>query len=99
MPTRPQQFRPPQWRPYVRPVFKSDAFYKSAGWRTLRAACLQRDGNRCTEQFCTTPTDRLTAHHIIERGTPGSTDTLANLRTLCMRCHNRQHGQRGRRAL
>ncbi|MFC4843683.1 HNH endonuclease [Bradyrhizobium sp. GCM10023182] len=35
----------------------------------------------------------------MERGTPGATDTLDNLRTLCMRCHNRQHGQRGRRVL
>ncbi|MFC4941853.1 MULTISPECIES: HNH endonuclease [Bradyrhizobium] len=51
------------------------------------------------QQFCTTPNDRLTAHHVIERGTPGATDTLDNLRTLCMRCHNRQHGQRGRRVL
>lgn len=80
MPTRAKQFRPLQWRPYVRPVFKSDAFYKSAGWRALRAACLQRDGNRCTEAFCSTPNDRLTAHPIIERGTPASTDTLDNFR-------------------
>jgi len=44
----------------------SHAFYKSVSWRALRTARLQRDGNRCTERFCTTPTDRLTAHHIME---------------------------------
>ena len=54
----------------------------------LRIACLMRDGYRC--QHCGTRKGRLEAHHIIYRE-HGGKDTLANLLTLCERCHGRVH--------
>lgn len=59
-----------------------DLFYQSPEWRALRAACLKRDGYRCTVEGCATPTYRLTADHIKPRR-EGGQDWLPNLRTLC----------------
>lgn len=61
------------------------SFYKSPEWIALRAACLKRDGHRCTVKGCTSKY-RLTADHINTRPryhglTPA--DVLSNLRTLC----------------
>jgi len=54
----------------------------------LRIACLMRDGYRC--RHCGTRKSRLEAHHIVYRE-HGGKDTLANLLTLCERCHGRVH--------
>lgn len=68
-------------------VKQVDPFYRSRFWLDLRAACLKRDGHRCTVPGCTTPTQGLTADHIEARprGAVGPTrfDVLGNLRTLC----------------
>ncbi len=51
-----------------------------AGWKRTRAAVLERDGNRCTTCGSTLG---LEVDHV-----HGNTDhQLANLRTLCGRCH------------
>jgi 5-methylcytosine-specific restriction endonuclease McrA len=58
------------------------------GWAKLRAACLARDGGMCV--LCGAPaTD---ADHIVPRAQGGS-DDLANLRSLCHRCHLRRAGR------
>jgi len=54
----------------------------------LRMACLIRDGYCC--QQCGKRSCRLEAHHIQYRQ-HGGKDTLANLLTLCERCHHRLH--------
>ena len=54
----------------------------------LRIACLMRDGYRC--RHCGKRNCRLEAHHIVYRE-HGGKDTLANLLTLCERCHDRVH--------
>lgn len=54
----------------------------------LRIACLMRDGYQC--QHCGKRRERLEAHHVIFRE-HGGKDTLANLLTLCKKCHRRLH--------
>lgn len=54
----------------------------------LRIACLMRDGYAC--QHCGRGNCRLEAHHLIYRE-HGGKDTLANLLTLCARCHEHVH--------
>lgn len=60
-----------------------DPYYRSSEWIALRAACLKRDGYRCTVPGCGS-TYRLTADHIKPRR-QGGADALYNLRTLCGR--------------
>jgi hypothetical protein len=60
------------------------SFYQTAEWRTLRAACLRRDGYLCTVPGC--GRRGYIADHILTRPqVPHLTllDTLDNLRTLC----------------
>jgi hypothetical protein len=69
----------------------SDPFYRSPAWRRLRAACLER------QPTCATPgcgRASVAADHIVPRS-KGGADTLANLRGLCLQCHNqrRQGGE------
>ena len=54
----------------------------------LRIACLMRDKYTCRQ--CGKRNCRLEAHHIVYRE-HGGKDTLANLLTLCERCHDRVH--------
>jgi 5-methylcytosine-specific restriction protein A len=89
MPLRPPQHRPANYRSPVPKI--RNAYYASAAWIALRASCLVRDGNRCTQ--CTS-THRLAPHHIVERALGGA-DVLSNLITLCAACHNKTHGKRG----
>ncbi|HZP86600.1 MAG TPA: hypothetical protein VFB54_07245, partial [Burkholderiales bacterium] len=59
-------------------------YYKSAHWRALRAACIQRDGGRCTVRGCSARGS--VADHIETRpdvAYPTPQDVLENLRTLC----------------
>jgi len=62
-------------------------YYKSAHWRALRKAALERDGYRCTVEGC-----GWLATHVDHRQTrpnvayATSLDVLENLRSLC-----RQH--------
>lgn len=59
----------------------------------IREACLERDGNRCTQiqrdmQRCPETTDLEAAH--LTRWTPGETTTVNMVRTLCRWHHNRE---------
>ena len=68
----------------------ADGYYLSAEWKSLRLACLKRDGWRCVK--CGEPA--IVADHVVGRrrwlaeGLPGSPDTLGNLRSLCRRHDN-----------
>src|SRR5439155_1447368 len=64
----------------------SNPYYRTAGWRALRAACLRRD------PVCKTPgCGRASTHadHVVPRA-EGGADALSNLRGLCGSCHNRR---------
>jgi 5-methylcytosine-specific restriction enzyme A len=65
----------------------------SAQWQKARAAAKQRDGNRCVNCGAS---EGLQVHHIVRLEDGGAEFDLANLRTLCVRCHGVQHrGDRG----
>ena len=56
----------------------------------LRLACLMRDNFKCQNPKCKHSTKSLHAHHIIWRS-KGGKDTIANLITLCKKCHVSLH--------
>ncbi|WMM73018.1 HNH endonuclease signature motif containing protein [Rhodococcus pyridinivorans] len=62
-------------------------------WRNQRQRALDRDGHRCVD--CTAPA--VEVDHIVGRG-DGGTDDLENLRSLCVRCHDRYTRAQTRRA-
>jgi len=66
-----------------------DPYYQTAGWRTLRAACVARDSGRCV----TCGARGFIADHIVPRKRGGA-DNLANLRLLCRRCDNQRHADK-----
>lgn len=67
---------------------KVQAYGTQDQWREMSAACIKRDGYRCTRCGCgSTPDNRLNADHIIPVSRGGKT-VLFNLRTLCVRCHS-----------
>ena len=69
---------------------KVQAYGTQDQWAAMSAACLRRDGNRCT--LCgrsSTPGNRLNAHHMIPVSRGGKT-VMFNLRTLCQSCHCKQ---------
>jgi 5-methylcytosine-specific restriction endonuclease McrA len=71
----------------VRPPPKTaDPFYSTLEWRTLRHACLVRDGFRCTAPDC--DHTAIVADHIVSRR-DGGRDELGNLRSLCRLHDNR----------
>lgn len=72
----------------------TEAYGTKTEWAALSAACIRRDGNRCTRCPATsTPGNRLNAHHKIPVSRGGKS-VLWNLVTLCQRCHSLQpfHG-------
>ncbi len=66
------------------PPKTADAYYLSADWKTLREACLKRDGYRCV--MCGKPA--IVADHVVSRKAGGA-DALSNLRSLCREHDNR----------
>lgn len=69
-----------------------DPFYSLPAWRALRAKALRRDGWRCT--ICRADVRKLGTsrvdHVLSRRARPDLALALANLRTLCAACDNRQ---------
>ena len=61
---------------------------KGSRWDRVRRAAFERDGWRCVE--CGRP-GRLEAHHIQPLHKGGAPFDLANLATLCRRCHIETH--------
>ncbi len=60
-------------------------------YKRLMKRVLERDDWRCTR--CGS-LENLQIHHKIKRSRQGH-DALANLETLCARCHMGEHGQLG----
>lgn len=58
--------------------------YGSAPWRRVRRQVLERDGRRC--QRCGAP-GRLEVHHRTPLGAGGDPFDVANLQSLCRKCH------------
>lgn len=98
MPTRPPLHRPPGWHPTSRNPVAPDPYYQTKQHESWRAAVIQRDGYRCVAPDCETwargAGGVLIADHIVERKR-GGLDTLDNGRTLCPRCDNRRHREKG----
>ena len=61
----------------------------------LRHQVLERDGWRC--QNCGS-SQALHVHHLSKRSQLGD-DALDNLTTLCVNCHEREHGRVGIRSI
>ena len=61
----------------------------TARWQQARAAARRRDGNRCRR--CGS-TEKLEVHHIVSLAHGGAKYDLANLMTLCARCHRQVEG-------
>ena len=64
------------------------SYYQTREWKALKAACLRRDGYRCTVPGCGTATILPNVDHKVPRSR-GGTDHMSNLRTLCQPCHSR----------
>lgn len=62
--------------------------YRSVKWGIARARTLNRDGWRCRE--CGRP-GVLEVHHVKALADGGAPYDLANLRTVCRRCHFNAH--------
>jgi 5-methylcytosine-specific restriction endonuclease McrA len=88
MPTRPKQFKPPQWRPP--PAKIADPFYSTPSWRDLRTKRLAMDNHTCVVEGC--GQRAIVADHIVARAAGGA-DSIANLRSLC-RLHDNQGRER-----
>ena len=59
-------------------------------WLVLREEALKRDHYRCRKCLRERPDVQLQVHHIIERR-KGGADTVDNLRTECVECHQVEH--------
>ena len=75
----------------------SKDFYNSSQWRRKRELILRRDGYRCQE--CRRY-GRITAatqvHHIQHfEDRPDLALTNSNLVSLCLKCHNKAHPEKG----
>lgn len=66
----------------------SSAFYGTAAWKRLSAACLRRDPI-CRTQGCGQLA--VVADHVTPRS-QGGADDLSNLVGRCIRCHNARRG-------
>lgn len=64
------------------------AFYRSAEWRSLRAAILHRDGHRCATPGCTTRASHV--DHILAVSRGGGALDPANLVARCARHHSQK---------
>ena len=83
----------------------SNPFYHTEAWKRARAAALERDAGMCQdcmERFRAghgvKPRRATMVHHLksIEERPDLSLD-LGNLRSLCDKCHNGRHPEKGMR--
>lgn len=82
---------------------ETDPFYKSAAWRRARASALMRDHYMCVECIAAKtrgvickPRAADLVHHIKPlKEYPELALELDNLMSLCNRCHNRLHPEKG----
>ena len=72
----------------------SDPFYRTAQWRKLRVAVLQRDGYRCVVPAC--EHRAVVVDHIISPKNGGA-HVMWNLRSLCRDHDNQMKELKGKR--
>lgn len=83
---------------------EADPFYHTALWLHVRALALERDHYIC--QIClqawrdgqrdTRPRTATTVHHVIPRKErPDLALCLDNLQSVCPKCHNGEHPEKG----
>lgn len=72
-------------------------FYLSSQWRRKRELILRRDGYRCQEcRRYGRITQATTVHHIQHlEDRPDLALVSSNLVSLCMKCHNLAHPEKG----
>lgn len=75
----------------------SDSFLTSRAWRFLRRLALERDHYRCVEcKVDVSAPGAARVDHIKPRSThPELARELSNIRTLCTRCDNQAHREKG----
>jgi 5-methylcytosine-specific restriction endonuclease McrA len=82
---------------YTPPMTRSIPFLWSPAWRALRLVALRRDGYRCV--ICggdVSAPGRARIDHIVPtRVRPDLRLTLSNTRSLCARCDNQSHREKG----
>jgi 5-methylcytosine-specific restriction endonuclease McrA len=73
-------------------------FLKTQAWRKLRLKALQRDHFRCVKcgESVSRPGQSRVDHLLSRKTHPHMALVLANLRTLCARCDNQAHREKGR---
>lgn len=72
---------------------KRDPFYATATWQRLRLMVLQRDHYQC--QICHHHAAD-TVHHVAPREErPDLAYSLDNLESVCRKCHNQAHPEKG----
>lgn len=86
----------------IKQLIKEDKlvkFYQCKEWRTLRLKALERDNYECQEckkrgKVTTSKDTKLEVHHIKEvKKHPELALVLNNLKTVCVDCHNKEHGK------
>lgn len=72
-------------------------FYHSPKWLRRRDMILRRDGYRCQEcKRYGRITQATTVHHILHlEDRPDLAYDPANLVSLCLKCHNKAHPEKG----
>jgi HNH endonuclease len=66
----------------------------SGNWARIRLQVLERDGYGCQLRYAVCVGRASQVDHIVQPEAGGSND-LANLRSVCVRCHRRRSGRQG----
>lgn len=73
------------------PPKTAEPFYQSREWKALVARLVAERGRRC--EACGATGQRLIGDHVVERKDGGAELDPANIRLLCLPCHNRKTAQ------
>lgn len=76
----------------------SDAFLRTKRWRKFARSVMRRDGYECRKcaRFGRHTGDNLIVHHVKPRDEyPELVFSPENCVTLCRRCHNAEHPEKG----
>jgi len=82
------------------PSKRAASFVYSPAWRSLRLQALRRDGYRCVKcGVDVSQPGQARVDHILPRSSyPRLALVLSNTRTMCSRCDNQSHREKGQKA-